>query len=97
MTAVVYMDLNINIDNKPMIVIPINAVLSEGENSKYVYIIVDIQNNIGIVKKVPVELGAVSSLGVEILSGLESGEYLVTLGATQISTGQKVKLIQKGE
>jgi hypothetical protein len=27
MTAVVYMDLNINIDNKPMIVIPINAVL----------------------------------------------------------------------
>jgi hypothetical protein len=42
-------------------------------------------------------LGAVSSLGVEILSGLENGEYLVTLGATQISTGQKVKLIQKGE
>ena len=97
MTAVVYMDLNINAKNEPMIIVPINAVLNEGESSKYVYIITDIKDNIGIVKKVPVELGTVSSLGVEILSGLNNGEYLVTLGATQVSEGQKVKLMQKGE
>lgn len=97
MTATVYIDLNVNPLNKPQIIIPVNSVVPGNENEKYVYIVTEVQNEEGIVKKIPVKLGAVSSLGVEVTEGLESGEYLVTAGVNQIIEGQKVKLSQKGE
>lgn len=97
MTAAIYINLNVNSQDRSMIIIPLNAVVIGSDEKKYVYVITDLENGVGTAKKIPVELGAVNSLGVEVKDGLESGQYVVTAGSTQIVEGQKVKLMQKGE
>jgi membrane fusion protein (multidrug efflux system) len=74
--------------NNSAIVVPVKAV-QKSENGDFVFI-----NNNGVAKKVIVKAGATYSGKTEILSGLTSGDKLITEGATDIEDGDKVKVLQ---
>jgi len=68
------------------IVVPLNSV-QRSTSGDYVFI----ANN-GEAKKKPVKVGAVSGAQAEILSGLTNGDKLITLGASEVEDGDKIKI-----
>jgi membrane fusion protein (multidrug efflux system) len=74
--------------NNSAIVVPVKAV-QKSENGDFVFV-----NNNGVAKKVNVKIGATYNGKTEILSGLTSGDKLITEGATDIEDGDKVKVLQ---
>lgn len=69
------------------IVLPRNAVITKDDET-YVYVVEK-----GVAKKVIVELGIESGDTVEITTGLEKGDDVVTKGQTYISDGEEVNVI----
>jgi membrane fusion protein (multidrug efflux system) len=72
------------------IVIPVKAI-QKSETGDYVFLNVN-----GIAKKTTVKAGATYGGQSEILSGLKSGDQLVTEGASDIEDGDKIKVLQAG-
>ncbi|MGZ3928576.1 MAG: efflux RND transporter periplasmic adaptor subunit, partial [Mucilaginibacter sp.] len=70
------------------IVIPINSV-QRSETGDYVFV-----NNNGTAKKKTVKVGATYDGKIEILSGLSTGDQLITDGSSEIEDGDKVKVAQ---
>ena len=60
--------------------------------SPFVYVLDSVVNNIGLVKKVYVNLGEISNEGIVIKSGLTTNDLLIVAGISKISEGQKVKV-----
>ena len=80
----------IDYTNKNAIVIPTNAILSNGDGTKFVYIADNIEGKTGIAKKIVITTGQSSANGTEILSGLTSNTTLVTEGFNTITEGTKL-------
>jgi membrane fusion protein (multidrug efflux system) len=72
------------------LVIPVKAI-QKSETGDYVFV-----NNNGTAKKVVIKAGATYGGQTEILSGLKTGDVLVTDGATDIEDGDKIKVLQSG-
>lgn len=70
-------------------VVPAQAVFEEG-GKKYVYIV---ENDTA--KKIEVLSGEITGETIEILSGLLEGQQLVTFGKENITSGDKVQVINK--
>ncbi len=70
------------------VIIPLYAVISQQDN-KFVYVEKD-----GKVEKKPVELGLISGLEIQVLSGLESGDHLIIVGHRVVDSGQNVDVIK---
>lgn len=76
------------------LMVPPQVVVGEGEE-RYVWL-VDPQTD--KVKKQPVKVGMLESKGLVILSGLESGQTIVTRGVHRLEEGMKVKpLLDRGQ
>jgi RND family efflux transporter MFP subunit len=75
---------------KNAIVIPINAI-QKSESGDYVFI-----NENNIAKKRAIKEGGSYGGKVEIKSGLNIGDKLITDGSTEIEDGDKVKVLQAG-
>ncbi|VUD40455.1 Toluene efflux pump periplasmic linker protein TtgA [Thalassocella blandensis] len=74
------------------IFIPAQAVLDDGKE-RYVYIAEPQEgDNLAIVKKQVVSTGKLSSVGLEILSGVKAGDKIVIAGMSKMSDGLRVKL-----
>jgi multidrug efflux pump subunit AcrA (membrane-fusion protein) len=71
------------------IVIPVNLVQSD-ESSKYVYVLEKLSNGKTVAKKKPVVIGEVYGDNVEIKSGLNAGELLISEGYQSLYEGQVV-------
>jgi RND family efflux transporter MFP subunit len=85
MTAVIKIaDYNSN----NAIVIPLNTV-QRSATGDYVFV-----NYNGIAKKKNVKLGTTYGGKIEILSGLASGEQLITDGSSEVEDGDKIKVTQ---
>jgi len=69
------------------VVVPINAI-QRSETGDYVFV-----DENGIAKKKLVKVGATYGGKSEILSGLNSGEQLVTEGASEIEDGDKITVL----
>ncbi len=78
--------------NKNKITIPTLAV-NEDSQSKYVYIIKNIKNNIGVVKKTHVKLGKLTNKGFEVFSGVKLGDKIVIAGVNKMKDGLKVRVL----
>jgi len=76
----------LNHANSEAIVIPVNIVQSD-ENGKYVYVMAD-NGGKKTAKKVAVTLGDLYNAEIEILSGLQPGDQLVTRGYQDLYEGQ---------
>ena len=80
-----------------IISVPLTSVLTAPDGSKYVFVVTDIQNNTGIIRKKIVTLGSNTKEGVQITSGLTRGEYFVTKGSNTVLENQKVSLVKGAE
>ncbi len=70
------------------IVLPVEAVLSNVKE-KYVYV-----DNNGVAEKVVVETGINNGEYVEITSGLEVGDNVITKGQSYVENGENIKVIE---
>jgi RND family efflux transporter MFP subunit len=75
--------------------IPPNAV-SEDRQGRFVLVVEPSGEEQGVVRRRAVEVGALTPAGLEILSGLDEGDRLVTAGLSQIEDGDTVKLPAEG-
>ncbi len=75
--------------NNKAIVVPINAI-QRSEAGDYVFV-----NEGGIAKKKSVKLGATYGGNTEILSGLNAGDQLITLGGSEVEEGDKVNVLNQ--
>jgi len=73
-----------------VITIPIKAI-QNSEAGNYVYV-----NENGFAKRKNIQQGATSGGRSEILSGLTAGEQVVVEGASDIESGDKIRVIQSG-
>lgn len=80
-----------------VIAVPLTAILTAPNGEKYVYVVTNLENNIGIVKKQIVTLGSTTEQGSEIVSGLTDGDYVVTKGSSVLLEDQKVSLLKGAE
>lgn len=73
------------------IYIPINSLLEE-DGKKIVFTIENIEESTGTIKKNIVTTGEIKGDNINIISGIKTGDYIVTKGVGEISEGQKVRL-----
>lgn len=84
-------------DDASYIAVPLASVLEDREGH-YVYVLDEGASGIGTVRRTPVTVGDQLGFGeaegrvrIEILSGLEEGDRVVTAGAKRIVDGQQVR------
>jgi RND family efflux transporter MFP subunit len=78
------------------IIVPPFAV-GEDNNGRFVFLVEPDGEGLGYARRTPVTVGELSALGLEITTGLEDGDLLITAGVSRISDGQKVRLNDAGE
>ncbi|WP_319370410.1 efflux RND transporter periplasmic adaptor subunit [uncultured Ilyobacter sp.] len=83
--------------NEYRMIIPVSALDQNPAGEKYVYIVKEIKNGIGSAIRSIVTIGDITTDGVEIFSGIKSGDYVITSGVTQITDGQDVAVSLKEE
>lgn len=77
-------------DKKKRFYLPSNSVLKDSHGN-FVYVVEANGKGKGKIKKLSVTIGEITSEGIEVFSGVSSGEYLVTAGVSKISNGMIVK------
>lgn len=71
------------------------AIVGSADSNSYVWVVTNTSQNVGVVKKHPVTIGAQSGEGeMEVSDGLAPGDEVVTRGAHRFTDGQRVKLIE---
>ncbi len=60
-------------------------------NSHYVYIVESQSSGVGVIKKREVQVGDITQLGIEIFSGINIGDRVLTAGMSKVTDGMKVK------
>lgn len=70
--------------------LPSNSVLKDSSGN-FVYIVEAVEEGKGVIKKMPVDIGEITNQGIEVFSGVSSGQHLVTAGVSKISDGMLVK------
>jgi len=87
MTGVLTVDQQ---NSSKRIIVPANVVLSD-VNGKFVYILDHTPEKQSLVKRQNVVVGALLTNGVEITSGLQNGDKVVTAGMSKLADGMEVK------
>jgi len=82
--------------NRECFIVPPVAV-GEDRLGRYVFVVVPADSGLGIIQKKTVEIGELTSDGLEIMEGLKDGDYLVTAGVSQVQDNLKVKFNKPGE
>lgn len=75
--------------------VPAQAVLSDGKG-RYVYLAIPAGEGLATVERRNVETGKLSQRGLEVLSGLNTGERLVVAGMSKMYPGLRVRLSREG-
>jgi multidrug efflux system membrane fusion protein len=78
-------------DDRERFVVPPVAVAEDG-NGRHVFLVTPTEDGFGVVKRIPVVVGQLTSRGLEITDGLNDGDLLITAGVSRITDGQKVRL-----
>lgn len=74
----------------PMTLVPITAIFGDKENNSYVWLYLA---ETGTVVKRQVYIGEMTGSDINIISGLKSGETIVTAGVNYLVDGMKVRLL----
>ena len=89
MTAEVSFEFKATGEGEGMVV-PLVAV-GEDRLGRFVFVVEPADSGFGIIHKKSVSIGQLDSESINIVEGLEDGEYLVIAGVSKITEGQKVK------
>ncbi|MEM9137309.1 MAG: multidrug transporter, partial [Cyanobacteria bacterium P01_F01_bin.42] len=79
--------------NQDAIVVPLGAVFSR-DQSDYVFVVNESE---GTAQKREVTLGVEGLSGVEVLSGVASGEWVVMEGQNRLVDGTLVEIVNRGQ
>ena len=78
-------------DNQEALIVPVSAV-GEDSNGNFVYVIEKQNENVGLIKKQHFQIGELSPIGFEVISGLKPGQLVATAGLQTLLDGQTVSL-----
>jgi RND family efflux transporter MFP subunit len=90
MTANVTFNFGNQKTNNKTLVVPSNAV-GEDNNGRFVFLIEGEKDNVRV-KKQTINIGALTSEGFEVISGLTAGQKIATAGLQTLLNGQEVRL-----
>ena len=69
------------------------ASVAEDEQGRFVYTLVDgDEAGVGVIRRKPVEVGELTSRGLEVIAGVSPGDRVVTAGISVIRDGMKVRV-----
>ncbi|WP_127714012.1 efflux RND transporter periplasmic adaptor subunit [Halobacteriovorax sp. HLS] len=94
MAASVKLNFALDKGKENLIVVPSHVVLKD-ETGTYVFLVEYGKDGFGILKKTPVEVGALLKEGIEILSGVVDGQEVLTAGVDKAKDAMKVKKFNK--
>lgn len=83
-------------DTRERFVVPSVAV-AEDQHGRYVYLLDPLEDGLATARRQSVEVGDLTSEGIEITEGLSDGDLLVTAGVSRIVDGQTVRIGDAGE
>jgi RND family efflux transporter MFP subunit len=78
----------------PRFLVPAAAIGAD-QDGRYAMVIRNLQDGVGLAARVPVTCGDLTSLGLEVLSGLRDGDRLITAGVHRLTDGQRVLVPQQ--
>lgn len=76
--------------NNSVIAVPTNVIQQDAKGNKYVYVVNNANANSGVAKKTAITIGQNANNFTEILSGLNTGDRIVSEGANTVSEGMKL-------
>jgi len=77
--------------SKNSFVIPLHALMQD-EKGHYVYIVDNIINGIGTIKRTDVKRGQLTTNGIIITNGVSNNMHVLTAGMSRVHEGQKVRV-----
>lgn len=77
--------------NKLIAVVPAEVVMQD-QQGRYVYVVKPTTDGVGEIKRKNITIGKMTNTGLEIISGLDNGDQVVTAGMSKIYPGLRVKL-----
>ena len=81
------MSARLLIEEKPNVVMLPRGPFVESEGGRFAYVVKD-----GIAVRTPISVGAISIMGVEILSGLKPGDKVVIAGTDSFNNAARVSI-----
>lgn len=78
-------------DTRERVIVPPVAVAAD-RNGRFVYVLKPTSEGFGTTHRRTVEVGELTTEGLEVLSGIEDGELLVTAGVSRIEDNQRVRV-----
>lgn len=75
-----------------VVLVPSHSVVEDNQGRHVFLLETTAEEGVGIVRRTPVEVGELTSAGLEITSGLNEGDRLITAGITVVIDGMKVKI-----
>lgn len=70
------------------------VALAEDRAGRYLWVVEPASDGLSVVRRRPVELGELTSEGVDVVSGLRVGDDVVTAGVSRIRDGQQVRIVE---
>ena len=85
-----YTNTNIDFGKRNIVILKDMAIQKQiGSNEKYVFIAKD-----GVAKRRSIKTGKIYGDKVEIISGIEPGEFVISKGAGRLVDGDKIKIVE---
>lgn len=84
-----------SVSDDPRFFLPASAV-GEDREGRFIFVIDRTADDRGTVRRTPVEVGELTTDGIEILNGLTDGDLVVTAGVSRIQNGQEVRVPADG-
>ncbi len=78
--------------NGDLIIVPAQAVVEDSQGIHVFLLEPSEEEGVGIVRRQAVEIGELTSAGLEVKQGLDDGDQLITAGLTVVNDGMKVKI-----
>lgn len=76
------------------ILIPQSIISENAEGEQYVYLATQVdQNNVATASKKIIKTGKSQGDNIEVLSGIQAGQQVITEGARSVRDGQKIKIL----
>jgi RND family efflux transporter MFP subunit len=76
------------------VIVPAQAVI-ETNQGRFAFVVEDIANQLGKVVRKTVTTGHITERGLQVLTGLEPGERLITAGMSKMSEGMTVRVSEE--
>ncbi len=95
MAAAIIFHLPQPAERQPVLVAP--EAIGEDRQGRFAFVVERQQGGLGIIRRRAVTVGELTSDGLEVLSGLNHSDLVVTAGISRIEDGQQVQLLASNE